>query len=414
VAKVWTGIKSQAAYLRRLSVVFAAELRLKIVTELYMREMSPKQFYEEFGGGSITRVDRHFKKLAKHGWLRFIRSESGGSRRGATEHFYRATELAIFDDQTWALVPYSLRVAISWRTFKQLAERVREALQAGTLDARADSRLSWKTLLLDQLGWERVVAAMGALFESLFEEQNDAKLRISHSKEKPILVTVALAAFESPAHPQDPGNRRATPRLVETCRDSPVPLPLRLSKVFADELCLQIIAEANLREISAPLFHSEFGGNIDGIRRRFKNLSKIGWLKKVNEKSGGRRRGATEKFYRATGPAIFDNESWVDVPDSIKTIDSWTTFKQLSDRVKEAIEAGTLEARLDNHMSWSLLRLDQLGCAKVTASVDALLALIFKERDRTEACIADSAVKPITTTVALAAFESPRDSTKAP
>jgi hypothetical protein len=45
-AKIWTGIRSRAEHLRRLSVVFAVELRLKIVTELYMREMSPKQFFE--------------------------------------------------------------------------------------------------------------------------------------------------------------------------------------------------------------------------------------------------------------------------------------------------------------------------------------------------------------------------------
>lgn len=77
VAKVWVGIKSRAAHLRRLSVVFAIELRLKIVTELYMREMSPKQFHEEFGGGTLSRVTHNFEKLAEHGWLRYIRSEGG-------------------------------------------------------------------------------------------------------------------------------------------------------------------------------------------------------------------------------------------------------------------------------------------------------------------------------------------------
>lgn len=181
--QIWTDVKARMAYLRRLSVVFAFELRIKIVTELYLREMSAKQFYDEFGGGSVSRVAKHFKKLAEEGWLRYIRTETGGSRRGAREHFYRATELAIFDEQTWALVPYSVRVAISWRTFEILAERVRDALKADTLDARDDSHLSWTKMLLDQLGWERVTGAIEALFESIFEEQNDAKLRIAHSGE---------------------------------------------------------------------------------------------------------------------------------------------------------------------------------------------------------------------------------------
>jgi DNA-binding transcriptional ArsR family regulator len=414
VAKVWTGIRSRASFLRRLAVVFADELRLKIVTELYMREMSPKQFYEEFGGGSISRVDRHFKRLAEHGWLRFIRSESGGHRRGGVEHFYRATELAVFDHETWSLVPYSIRVAFSWRTFRQLAERVREALRAGTLDARAESHLSWTPLLLDRLGWDRVIAAIDSLFESLFEEQADARLRVFHSGEKLILATVALAVFESPMSPPGPDDERAGSGLVE-CRDSPVPFPLRLSKVFADELCLKIVAETNLREMSAPQFHDEFGGaSVGGIRRRFKMLAEIGWLTKVDEKTGGRRRGATEYFYRATAPAIFDNGTWSDVPDQIEVTQSWTTFEQLSERVKEAIEAGTFEARSDNHLSWSLLRLDQQGWEKVSAAVDALFAFILEERDRAEDRIADSGETATTTTVALAAFESPMDSAKAP
>lgn len=46
VAQRKIGAKAQASYLRRLAIVFADELRLKIVTELYMREMSPTQFYE--------------------------------------------------------------------------------------------------------------------------------------------------------------------------------------------------------------------------------------------------------------------------------------------------------------------------------------------------------------------------------
>jgi SOS-response transcriptional repressor LexA len=59
-----------------------------------MREMSPKQFHEEFGFGSISRVDRHLKELIEHGWIRYVRSKTGDSRRSAEERFYRATELA--------------------------------------------------------------------------------------------------------------------------------------------------------------------------------------------------------------------------------------------------------------------------------------------------------------------------------
>jgi hypothetical protein len=413
-SRIWTDVKSHVEYLRRLSVVFAFDLRIKIVTELYLREMSPKQFYEEFGGGSLPRVARHFRKLAEHGWLEFIRSETGGSRRGATEHFYRAPELAIIDNETWALVPYSVRVAMSWRTFKILAERVRDALKEETLDARADSHLSWTSMVVDQLGWERIVAAIDTMFEAILEQQEEAKLRISRTGETPMLATLALAAFESPPQ-SDSDTDRITPRLVEVPKDPSVPFPVRVSKVFADELSLRIVTEANLREISVPLFHSKFGGDsIKGIRRRFKTLESTGWLEMVAQKTGGRRRSAVERFYRATGPAIFDQESWAEVPDSVKPTYSWTVFRLLSDLVKEAIQAGTFEARLDSHLSWSVLRLDQQGWETVTAAAESLLTLILEEKDNARDRIAVSGEEAFTMTTALLAFESPRDSSKEP
>lgn len=413
MAKLKIGVKSRKL-LRRMSVVHADDLRLKIVTELFLREMSPKQFYEEFGGGSVTRVNRHFIRLAKHGWLRFFRHETGGSRRGGKEHFYRATELAVFDDETWSLLPYSVRAAYGWRTFKQLAERVLEALRTGTFYAQLDHRLSTTSLLLDRLGWERVIAALNALFESLLEEQIDAKLRVSKSGETPFLVTVAIAGFELPLGRRGSERERAGASLMEGvyCH---VPTALRLSKVFADELCLSILTELNLRKMSATQFHREIGGASKSvIRRRFKMLEEIGWLRKVDEKTGGRRRGGHEHFFRATAPVLFDNSIWSDVPDSIKSTDGWRTFEQLSGLVKEAIKTGTFDDRFDRHLTWSLLLLDQLGGEKVIVAIDALIAFIAEEAERAKVRSADSGETLIKMAVALGAFGSPKDSDRAP
>ncbi|HET9161868.1 MAG TPA: winged helix-turn-helix domain-containing protein [Solirubrobacterales bacterium] len=413
--KIWTGLEPRIEYLRRLSVVFAVDLRIKILTELYQREMSPKQFFAEHGGGSLSRVDKNFKKLEKHGWLRYLRSETGGSRRGARENFYRATGLAFIDSETWALVPYSMRVAFSWRTFRLFAERVHAAFAARTFTARAGSDFACETFALDQAGWDRVIAAIDALFGALFEEQEDALLRIAHSGETPMAATVGLVGFESAQSSKGTHTEGAGPCLVPVQAEPLAPFMSRVSKVFADELCLKIVAEANRREISAPLFHAECGGeSLEGIRRRFKKAESAGWLKQVNQKTGGRRRSAVELFYRATGPAVDDGGPWRTPPGSTATSAEWNAFEELTKEVIAAIAAGTLEARTDDHLSWSALRLDEQGWLKVTGEIETARKLIRKEQEAAAARLARSGEDPIVTTIALAAFESPKESKREP
>jgi DNA-binding transcriptional ArsR family regulator len=415
VAKVQTrSVDKRQAYLRRLAIVYGDDLRMKIVSELFQREMSPKQFFEEFGGGSISRVDQHFKRLEEYGWLRYVRKEGPGGRRyGAAEHFYRAPELAIIDDETYAIIPHSARLMMNWRIFRTFAERVREALVAGTLDVRPESHLGCATMNLDRSGWEQIVGAANALFESIFEEQGDARLRIFHTGEKPMVATVALVVFESPSPLVLPPS--AAPELIKLDKEPAVPFPNRISKVLADQLARNILAEANMRKISAPLFHTEIGnGSIAATRRCFKALEERSWLQRVEEKTGGKRRAGREKFYRATGPATSNNETWVALPPSVQPTPSWETFGCLADLVREAVDAGTFANRSDMHISWSALRLDQEGWERVAKGVDELQTLIREEKSRAEDRLAKSEERPIPTTIGIAAFESPKSAIKAP
>jgi hypothetical protein len=409
-AKLAIGINSRA-HLRRLSVVFAVELRLNIVTELYKREMSPKQFFEEFGGGSISRVTQNFERLVETGWLRYIRSEGpGGKRRGGVEHFYRSTELAFFDAQTWALVPYSVRVTSSWSLFNQIAPRLRQTLESSSLAGSQRRDLSCTRFLLDQVGWERAIEAVDAQFLSLFEEQKDARLRVPSSGEELIRANVLLMAFESPMRGGQVG-----PSLVECEKEPLIPFPERLSPILADDVCIQIVSELNRREMSVTQFHREFGGaTLGGIRRRFKRLETSAWLKKVREETGGQRRGATEHFYRATKPAIVDSNAWAEPPDVLRGTRSWKTFESFSEKVKAAMRAGTFDARVDRYVTLSFLSLDRQGWANVVAGIETLSAFISAEQERAKVRLKKSGEKPIAMTVGLGAFEASEETVKAP
>jgi len=409
-AKISLGPRSCREHLRHLSVVFAVELRLKIVTELYGRTMSPTQFNREFGGGSVSRVARNFEILEEHGWLRYIRSAPGKGGRGV-EKFYRAPDLAFIDAESWALVPYSMRVTSSWKVFNQIAPRLREAMEDSHRGVRASCDLVSTSLVLDEAGWKHVIDAVTSQFVFLFEEQKDAQLRVQHSGEDLVRADVFLIAFEASR-----GGDEAQSNLVESCREPLVPFHERLSPVFADDMCMQIVEELNRREMSVTQFFRQFGGGggVSGVHRRFKRLQEIGWIAKVREETGGTRRGATEVYYRATVPAIAENAPWANVPDFLSTSDNWKTFEKLSKQVKASMKAGTFDRRSDRCLAWSLLSLDRQGWETVVGELDALHERVLGEQDLAKYRVAKSGEKTIKMTVTQAAFESPKEVIKAP
>lgn len=222
---------------------------------------------------------------------------------------------------------------------------------------------------MDERGWNQLIAADDALYESLAQEQADAKLRIAKSDAKPMMATVALAGFESPmkGRPSD-GEWLAGADLMPSANpamrlDSPMPLTLRLAKVFADPLNLTILTELNIREMSATQFKDQIGGDISvpALYRRFKMLAELGWLVKVDERTGGRRRGRNRAFLSGDWPGDL-RYSHLDVHSQLNA--KWLELDnacQLFEKATEAMEAGTLDARLDRHLSCSLLLLDELG-----------------------------------------------------
>ena len=360
----------QASRLARLAVVYADRVRMKIVTEAYMREMSPTVFFDEFGGGSLPRVSQHFEKLAMADWLWLERTETGGQRRGGVEHFYRAKELVIFEDETWAALPASMRASFSWVTFEQLTERASAALVAETFNARPDRHLSWTPILLDQIGWKRLIAKSDIVFRTVLEEQSASERRLAAAKQVGFLATAAIAVFESPTwlwHVTDQQNQRYRPAITggpSIAINSHSFFPM-LAKACSNPLDLLIIDELNRGEMSAKTLQETIEGlDLTASDRRLKKLARNGWAGRVRQESGGRRRGGTEHFYRAVGPALIDNKNSVEIPDEIQQTISSNTFEHLRTKVKEAIAAGTFDARLDRHLTWSLIHLDQLRLGK--------------------------------------------------
>lgn len=398
--------------LRRLAVVFAVELRMKIVVELYMREMSAPQFYREFGGGSPTRINQNFSTLAKKNWLRLVRREGPGGRlRGSVEHFYRATELPFMDAESWALLPYSVRATSSWNMLRQIAPRLRGNLEMLSKEARYGRDLSCAAFSLDEEGWKRSIAALDEKFVSLYEEQEDARRRSEISGEELTRADIYLIGFQSP-------DIWALPTmgdlLLEDPRELLIRFPERLAPILEDDVRLGIVSALNERETSVTQFRREFGGvSRTGISRRFKGLEGSGWVAKGKRKTGGMRRGATEQFYRATKPAVHSYDPCADAPSALKGTENWNAFERLCASIKEAMMSATFDSRPDRYLAWSLINLDRQGWESAIASIEDLSVFLLAEQERAKDRMAKSGAKPVLMTVGMGAFEAPKDAAKA-
>lgn len=407
--KISTKLKSRREHLRHLAVVFKVEIRLKIVAELYIREMSSKEFYEEFGGGTVARISQHFKVLTDHGWLsRVGYKDRATRRRGTSETLYRATETPYFDAETWALLPYSLRLAYSWSSFKATAKELREGIEGALFEGRPSRDLTCTPLELDEVGWVRVTSELDSRFESIFEEQDNAKIRVARTGGELIRAGILQIGFESP---RCDDNRLAPLGLADGSFEPPIPFPERLAPIFADDLCMKILEELNRSDMSVPEFHKRFAVDESewAVRYRFQRLKDLAWVAIVDKV---KRRAAYEKIYRATSPAVAANGPRADVPDVLRTAETWKTFERFTDLVKEAIVASTFDLRDDRHLSWSIVNLDRDGWETVVADTEALTAFIRNEEIRARKRIAAGA-KPLTMVVGLAVVESPVGPVKA-
>lgn len=336
-----------------------------------------------------------------------VRTEGpGGTRRGGIERFYRSLELPFIDNESWALVPLSVRAISTWNFLRQVLPRLRGDLEEASDDASYKSELSCATFQFDEEGWRLVAAAINEQFAHLYEEQENARLRVLHSGEELVLADVFLIAFEplsSAAHSV------LVDQLAECQREPMAAFPQRLAPILQDDMRLEIVSEANIREISVPQFHREVGGaRRPVIGRRFKGLESGGWLAQGRIEINGVRLGANEQFFRATKPAIRNYDFSADPLNRLAGTESWQAFEGLCELARESLISGTFDMRTDRFLCWSLIRLDRQGWANVIADIDFLSRFISEEEEQARIRMSKSGERPIPMTVGLAAFEAPK------
>jgi DNA-binding transcriptional ArsR family regulator len=179
---------------QQLAKALAHPLRVRILTSLHKGISSPNQLSQELGE-PLGNVSYHVKTLLEFDCVELVKTEP---RRGAVEHFYRATERAFFSDSDWEKIPASARKGISGAVLEMIGQDSTAALVAGTIDARSDSHVSRTPLVLDQRGWGELNALLGETLERAVEIQEESAARLADEGGAGIDTKLAILHFESP------------------------------------------------------------------------------------------------------------------------------------------------------------------------------------------------------------------------
>jgi hypothetical protein len=333
----------------RLGVVYADHLRLTIMTELWHREMSSKEFFDEIGGASLGAIRNHFKVLVENEWLSKVGTRP--QRRGRPQHVYRATEQAVFDDESWAGIPISIRDTFTAQLLVQLSERL-----AFSLDPRATRAAGDFTYLathnLSESGWQSSVGAVNRCY-GLLAQLHTRVSEGGHRCKGSIPMLVASAAFEGPSRvgvqPAYPGDRVSSGPALQ----SKIPWNVRLAKVFVDQMSLDIVNLLDCDAMSAPEVAQHLDTYPQAITKRFNALVQLNWIRREE------RLDTQEHFYRAVRPTLSSSEIFEPIHPSRRAGPSWETYRRFVDRGVSAVNEGLFNSRPDRHLTWNVLSLDE-------------------------------------------------------
>ena len=177
---------------QQLAKALAHPLRVRILSSLQKGISSPNQLSQELGE-PLGNVSYHVKTLLEYDCVELVKTEP---RRGAVEHFYRATERAFFNDADWAKIPASARKGIHGVILQAIGQEATEAMVAGKVDARIDSHVTQSTLLLDEQGWSEIAALLDETLNRANEIAEESASRLAEEKSDPITTSLAMLHFE--------------------------------------------------------------------------------------------------------------------------------------------------------------------------------------------------------------------------
>lgn len=137
----------------------------------------------------------------------------------------------------------------------------------------------------------------------------------------------------------------------------------------------------------------------------FRELEKEGCLEVIESIP---RRGAVEHVYRGMSPQVFFSDAEFEaMPQAARRQLSKISLQGLIARADRAISTETFDARLDRHLTWVPMQLDERGWKEMIATLAATFGELTQIRHDARDRLASSGGEVVPATVAMLGFQSP-------
>jgi len=183
----------------RIAKALAHPLRARILQRLGERVASPGDLAVELGA-PLGVVSYHVRMLRDYDCVELVRTEP---RRGALQHFYRATARPNLDEGQWRTLPSGLRRELAGETIQELVNDLAQAADAGTLED-PEVVVTRTPLELDDRGFKKLNRLLARTQEQALQIASESSARRNEGAEA-FPTELAILHFKRP-HPATRGS----------------------------------------------------------------------------------------------------------------------------------------------------------------------------------------------------------------
>jgi DNA-binding transcriptional ArsR family regulator len=180
------------------------------------------------------------------------------------------------------------------------------------------------------------------------------------------------------------------------------PWRVRILEVLSerDMSCAQVVDEGWIPELA------EFDRSIaiSKLAYHFRALRRVGAIEVVAENP---RRGSTELVCRGRARAYFSTEEWNELPRATRRMISRTVLQGLMARAEGALMHDTFDERIDRHLVWAPMELDEQGWSEMATLLDGVVEAAAHIKKEANARLQESGEEPIRSTWGQLHIESP-------